>query len=330
MILVDSGSRDACENFALEAYLAGERDLGDAALMLWQTEPTLMLGRYQDARLEIDLARAQAEGVAVVRRPSGGGTIYTDRGGWQFSVIDRAPDAGIRFDKYIAPVVEALRAMGVPAAFNGRNDLVAGGRKFSGNAQYRIAGAAVHHGSLLFSTDLSRMEALTTPPREKLRSKGIRSVRDRVVNLCQFMAPDMTAEAFGQELLLRLAAGCAHYALDDADRARVRAIASQRFSGWARVFGDAPPFELERTAKLAGGWATFRLDVRRGRIARCGVSGDFFATVGADAIDAALRGCPYREADVCDALVRAGLDGAIYRVGVAELARAIVPGNGAE
>ena len=70
-----------------------------------------------DARLEIDLARARAEGVAVVRRPSGGGTIYTDRGGWQFSVIDRAPDAGIRFDKYIAPVVEALRAMGVPAAF---------------------------------------------------------------------------------------------------------------------------------------------------------------------------------------------------------------------
>ena len=200
MILVDFNSLDACEHFALEYYLATERDLGETALLLWRTEPTLMVGKYQNARLEINLPLARALGVKIVRRLSGGGTIYTDPGGWQFSFIDRGGGEEIQFESYIAPVVSALRAMGVPARFNGRNDLTVDGRKFSGNAQYRVAGTTVHHGSLLFDTDLARMEALTTPSEEKLRSKSIRSVRERVTNLREHIGRTMTVEAFGRSM----------------------------------------------------------------------------------------------------------------------------------
>ena len=327
MILVDFNSLDACEHFALEYYLATERDLGETALLLWRTEPTLMVGKYQNARLEINLPLARALGVKIVRRLSGGGTIYTDPGGWQFSFIDRGGSEEIQFESYIAPVVSALRAMGVPARFNGRNDLTVDGRKFSGNAQYRVAGATVHHGSLLFDTDLARMEALTTPSEEKLCSKSIRSVRERVTNLREHIGRAMTVEAFGRRLAEALAPDGSVCELNGGDSARIREIAARRFEGWDNAIGAAPAFGIERSGRLDGGEVSFRLDIRRGRIEGCAVSGDFFAAVDASAFESALKGCPYRTEDVRAALVRAGLDRAIYCASAGELAQ-IIAGDG--
>ena len=113
---------------------------------------------------------------------SGGGTIYTGMGGWQFTFIQHKEAGEIEFSQYIAPVIGALGEMGVSAAFNGRNDLTIDGKKFSGNAQYRLGDCIVHHGSLLFGTDIAQMVASTTVDSYKITSKSIKSVRDRVTN----------------------------------------------------------------------------------------------------------------------------------------------------
>ena len=131
---------------------------------------------------------------------SGGGTIYTDLGGWQFTFIDYGDTDEIHFQEYIAPVIDALRALGIPAEFNGRNDLVIEGRKFSGNAQYKLGGNTVHHGSLLYATDIAQMVAATTVDEYKILSKSIKSVRDRVTNISEHMQTPLSPEAFKEHM----------------------------------------------------------------------------------------------------------------------------------
>ena len=157
MIYIETGSTDVCYDFALEYYFTLEKRLSDTVFLFWRTTPTLMVGKYQNVLEEVDKPYADAHGIRIVRRMSGGGTIYTDLGGWQFSFIQHRETGEIEFSQYIMPVLEALEEMGVHAAFNGRNDLTIQGRKFSGNAQYRLGGCIVHHGSLLFDTDVQKM-----------------------------------------------------------------------------------------------------------------------------------------------------------------------------
>lgn len=134
MIYVETGSTDVYYNFGLENYFAVEKRLPDTVFLFWQTTPTLMVGKYQNVVEEIDQSYAAANGIHLVRRMSGGGTIYTDLGGWQFSFIQHKDAKQIEFQQYIQPILAALRSMGVEAVFNGRNDLTIAGRKFSGNA----------------------------------------------------------------------------------------------------------------------------------------------------------------------------------------------------
>ena len=146
MIYIETGSTDVYYNFGLENYFTVEKRLPDTVFLFWRTTPTLMVGKYQNILEEINKPYADAHGIHLVRRMSGGGTIYTDLGGWQFSFIQHREAGEIEFGQYIAPVIGALEEMGVTASFNGRNDLTIDGRKFSGNAQYRLGDCIVHHG----------------------------------------------------------------------------------------------------------------------------------------------------------------------------------------
>lgn len=128
MIYIETGSTDVYYNFGLENYFAVEKRLPDTVFLFWRTTPTLMVGKYQNILEEINKPYADAHGIRLVRRMSGGGTIYTDLGGWQFTFIQHADAQEIEFHQYIAPVISALRELGVNAAFNGRNDLTIDGK----------------------------------------------------------------------------------------------------------------------------------------------------------------------------------------------------------
>ena len=133
MIYIETNSADVCYNFGAEYYFTAEKPLDGTVFLFWRTTPTLMVGRYQNVLEEVDRAYADAHGIRIVRRMSGGGTIYTDLGGWQFTFIEDARAEDIQFQRYISPVIDALAELGVEAAFNGRNDLTIAGRKVSGD-----------------------------------------------------------------------------------------------------------------------------------------------------------------------------------------------------
>ncbi len=308
MIFVDTGSRDAAFHFGAEYYFAAERDLLAPVFMLWSTAPTLMIGKYQNVFEEVDLAFAREAGIKITRRLSGGGTIYTDEGGFQYTFIEKGGDL-IDFSEYMSPVAEALRRMGVPAEISGRNDMLIDSKKISGNAQFKLGGKTVHHGSLLFDTDLCMMERASRPPEYKITSKSIKSVRDRVTNIKEAAGLDMTAERFADELVRQIAevsGGMERYELTAADRERIEELADAHFRGRDTVFLHSPAFDVEKVCHLPGGTVKLLFSVKNGVIKDVAAEGDFFSVEGTDALND-LIGTPFEKGSVAEKIKQSSL-----------------------
>ena len=321
MICIYHPGTDVASHLACEYYFATEKKLGDTVFMLWHSRPTLVVGKFQNTFEEINLRYAEEKGIDIVRRLSGGGTVYQDGGGCQFAFVDYGADSGIDFTSYLRPVVDALSKIGVPASFNGRNDLVAGGRKFSGNSQYRLKGTTVHHGTLLFDTDISEMVGATAVDPYKIESKSIKSVRDRVVNLIEYL-PDFTIDRLRDFLAdAVLGENGVRYELTEEDNARIAQIAEEIFRPWEFRFGSNPKFDIEKVGRFTGGKMEFQLSVEKGRIAKVAVRGDFFASVDTDILCEALLGVTYTYDAVKEALIP--FEGQIYGVTVEEMANLI-------
>lgn len=200
MKVFESGSLEPLENLSWEARLFDTFD-GTDILFLWRNRPCVIVGKNQNLENEADLARCHALGVQVLQRSTGGGAVYQDMGNVNFSYItwdDPAFDSP--YESFLSPLLTFLRELGLPAEFNGRNDLCIGERKFSGSAARVWEGTLLHHGTMLVSCDLDRMAALLTPERSKLARHGVSSVRARVMNLSELL-PGLTPE----ELMTKLA-----------------------------------------------------------------------------------------------------------------------------
>lgn len=196
-IYIENDSLDVYYNFALEYYLTSEKPFRDKTVFLiWRTTPTVMVGKFQNTYREINSRFVEENDINVVRRMSGGGTIFTDLGGWQFTFIAPAQSEQISFREYTEPVIEVLQSLGVEAYFDGRNDIMVDGKKVSGNAQYMRNGFVVHHGSLLYSTDLDMLERSTVSNEEKLQSKGVSSVREHVGNISDYFTDPLSMTEF--------------------------------------------------------------------------------------------------------------------------------------
>ena len=323
MIYIETGSTDVYYNFGFENYFTLEKRLPDTVFLFWRTTPTLMVGKYQNVLEEINKPYADEHGIHIVRRMSGGGTIYTDLGGWQFSFIQHREAEEIEFQQYIAPVLDALAELGVTATFNGRNDLTIDGRKFSGNAQYRLGDCIVHHGSLLFDTNIQQMVESTTVDGYKILSKSIKSVRDRVTNIAEHLPAPMDPVTFKECMVRHILGGGTVYEITPEDDARIRQLGDEKFRRWACIYGADPKFNIERTGRLAGGKMQFKIDVQKGVIRHAAVYGDFFSTLDAETICAALVGCRYDRGAVLEALRAHGIDGAVYRITAEEMAAII-------
>ena len=257
-------------------------------------------------------------------RPCGSGTVYHDLGNVNYTYIVRA-NGTVDYDAVLSPVIAALNAIGVPARKNRTCDIAIGDLKISGSAQRMIKGRLLHHGTLLFDTDIEQMVASTTVDSYKITSKSIKSVRDRVTNISEHLPVPMDAETFKETMVRHIMNGSTDtYTVTPEDDARIREIAGEQFQSWERIFGRRPKFTIDRTGSFAGGKVQFKLDVQKGRIRDAAVYGDFFSTLDADTLCAALMGCPYERGAVPAALRSHGIDGAVYRISAEELASVVV------
>ena len=326
MIYIDSNSSSPYFNFALEEYLLTEKNLEeDEIFLFWRTNPTVMIGRYQNTYCEINEKYVEENNINVVRRNSGGGTIYTDMGAWQFTFIEKNyKEERISFGKFTGPIVDALKKQGVDAHFNSRNDLLIGKKKFSGNAQYRKNNCMLHHGSILFNTDIKAMVESITVSQDKIIAKGIKSVRERVINVSEVMEENITSEEFRDIMLRNLLKGNKVYTLNEEDIAAVNKIKEEKFESWNWNYGKNPVFNVERWKRFDGGRVNFKLNVKKGIIRECTIEGDFFLSGDICRIEEAFVNCKYIKEDLQKILDELDIDKYFYRITKKDLLECLI------
>ncbi len=278
---LDLTCTDPSRNLAMEQHVFDALPRDRAYFMLWQNDNAIIIGKHQNTLAEINAPYVRAHGIRVVRRLSGGGAVYHDLGNLNFTFITDAGDtAKLDFRLFCLPVVRTLEGFGVRAEVNGRNDITIDGKKFSGNSQYLRQGRVMHHGTILFDSDLSVVADALRVDESKLRAKGVRSVRSRVTNVRPYLPDCVTLAEFRAALLqniLRETPG-GEYVPTPADEAAVDALCAERYGTYDWNYGASPECTLLRRVRIEGcGTVEAYITIEHGVIAQLEFRGDFFS-----------------------------------------------------
>lgn len=290
----NKGITDPRINLALEEYVLQNFGEKDTYLLFYVNEPSIIIGRNQNTVEEINTDYVDKHGIKIVRRLSGGGAVYHDEGNLNFSFITK--DDGERFHDFATftkPVVKALNSIGVPAELIGRNDLLVEGRKISGNAQFSTRGRMFSHGTLMLDSEIENVVSALNVRKEKIESKGIKSIRSRVANISEYLTEKITMDDFKRLLLQSIyetedLTHIPRYELTEEDWKKVYDIADQRYMKWEWNYGKSPSFNIKHSHKFDSGLLDVRLDVKKGMIEKCTIFGDFFGLGNIEVLEEAL------------------------------------------
>jgi len=309
-VYIDVTSTDPHFNLALEQYVFDRLPRDRQYFLFWQNDNAVIIGKHQNTLAEINESYVRQHGIRVVRRLSGGGAVYHDLGNLNYTWITNAGDtAQVDLRKFCQPVADALRSLGADACVSGRNDIFIGDQKVSGNAQYIRDGRVMHHGTLLFDSDLSILSnALNVDP-SKIKAKGIRSVRSHVTTIRPHLRQPVSLPDFKSLLLKHLfPGGVEQYSLTETDVAAIEELRAQRYDTWSWNYGASPACSLMRKQRFEGcGTIEAHIQLEQGRIAAITFHGDFFSAIGPEVLTEKLIGRRLTEEDCLSVLENANI-----------------------
>lgn len=278
---LDLTTTDATLNLATEQYIFDHFPRNQSYFMLWQNRKAIVIGKHQNTTAEINEDYVRNNNVQVVRRLSGGGAVYHDLGNLNFTFISDVENLeSLNFRLFCTPLINVLKEMGIHAKLSGRNDLTIDGLKFSGNSQYVRNGRVLHHGTILFSSDLDAVEQALCVDRTKIQAKGIQSVRSRVTNICDHLPSGETLSQFRQQLLSHVIAqnSATPCTFTEADLLAIRELQMQRYSSWDWNYGKSPECTLLKRRRVDGcGLIEILISLNHGLIDSIVFQGDFFS-----------------------------------------------------
>ncbi|MBQ2766626.1 MAG: lipoate--protein ligase [Clostridia bacterium] len=276
-------------NLAIEEYLLTHTD--DDVFMLWQNRPTVVIGKNQNAYVEVNLAYAEEAGITVSRRITGGGAVYHDLGNVNYTFITSVDRArALDYAYFTRPIIDALADLGLVCQLSGRNDLLCEGRKFSGNAQYCSGGRILHHGTLLFDSDTEIMQRVLKINREKLEYHAVKSHQSRVVNLRTLMSEPIGTEDFIAAIERKVAASAEHTippSGEEIDRLRARNASAAWICAEKRYLTD---YTVYRQKKYPFGMVKAEIKLNKNQIEGIVLSGDFFGSSPIETLESMLIG----------------------------------------
>ena len=274
---------DPAFNLAAEQYVFDNLPKDRTYFMLWQNDNAIIIGKHQNTLAEINLNFVKEKNIQVVRRLSGGGAVYHDMGNLNFTFItDAKEQESINFKLFCLPIVRTLEKLGIHAEIGGRNDITIAGQKFSGNSQYIKDGRVLHHGTILFQSDLSVVgKALQVDP-AKIQAKGIKSVRSRVTNVADHLTEKIDLESFRSLLISQLLEEQAgdEYIFSQEDISKINDISKERYATWEWNYGHSLECTTHKKMRFEGcGTVESFITVDRGLISKIVFAGDFFSVI---------------------------------------------------
>lgn len=296
-------------NMAAEEYLM--KNFDDDIFMLWRASRSVLIGKNQNSLAEINYDYVKENNIDVVRRLSGGGTVFCDLGNTNFAFIVTDNTAFSDFRRFTRPILEVLQSLGVNAEFSGRNDLTIEGKKFSGNAQYKYKNRLLHHGTLLFSSDLSDLVKSINPPKIKYESKGISSIKSRVTNIAEHLKTPLDIMEFRQlinEHIKKVEKNAEFYHFNEVDINEIKKIEAERFSTWTWNFGSSPKYSGHHAIKFSHGLVEVYYESKKGILTGVKFYGDFFSKEDVENVEKLLLNTPHTEVCILKALSAIELD----------------------
>jgi len=307
MIYYISKTHDTAFNIALEEYCFKKLKDEDEIFLLWINEPSIIVGKYQNTIEEINTEYTREKGIHVIRRISGGGAVYHDLNNLNYTIISNRDKGqeGFNFKEFSKPIIETLAELGVKAEFTGRNDLEIDGQKFCGNAQAYIKDRVMHHGCLLFNVDFSALGDALKVSKDKIESKGVKSVRSRVTNILPHLKTPITVEEFGDkimEYMKKQYPDMKEYVFSKEELDYIAKRAEVKRS-WEWNYGESPEFNITRGKRFKNGKIQIFATVENSRIKNIKFYGDFFGkNEDLSEIENLLKNVKYTAEDVKEKL----------------------------
>ena len=254
LLYIPNPCHDPYYNQAFEEFVFTNIPSEDI-LLLWRNGPAVVCGSYQNVFAEVNVPVAQEQGIAIVRRPSGGGTVFHDLGNLNYTIIKNCKSERVEYTQFLTPVISALNRMGIPVSINRTSDIAIDGKKVSGSAQRVSKNRVMHHGTLLYNAALKELTASANGMRSYFETKGIPSVPWPVTNMIDHMEDrSMSTDQFQEKLLetLKQDMPIETYYLTPEEEQQVRELADSKYRTWAWTFGKSPAFTYRRSFELNG------------------------------------------------------------------------------
>ncbi|KRU24559.1 lipoyltransferase and lipoate-protein ligase [Clostridium sporogenes] len=287
-------------NLALEEYLLKNVDIREDYFILWQNEPTIVIGKHQNTLKEINMNFVKDNNINVVRRNSGGGAVYHDLGNINFTFITKYDEKHLLdFKTFTNPVVYSLGKLNVKAELSGRNDILIDGRKISGNSQHIYKDRFLHHGTLLFNSELENLVKALNVDNDKILSKGIESIKSRVTNIKEHVKEDIFMEEFKEILIENIfiwnKSSLKEYNLTNDHINDIEKLMEEKYMTWQWNYGYSPEFNYRNSKRFQGGKVEVLLNIVEGHINECKIYGDFLGLMDVSEIEKRIIGIKYGE-----------------------------------
>lgn len=299
MLLINNTSTNAYFNLAMEEYFL--KNTNEDIFMLWRNESAIIVGKNQNTLSEINYEYVKQNKIKVVRRQSGGGAVFHDLGNINFTFISCNDNSFSDFKRFTMPIIDALKNLNIQSEFSGRNDLLIDNQKFSGNAQYNYKNKVMHHGTLLFSSEINDLSSALKVKPSKFIGKSVKSVKSRVTNIANHLEQDMTVLEFKNYLMnfinSKYENNCL-YELSEEDINEINKLVEDKYNTWQWNFGHSPKYALNNEIKYPGGNIEFSLNVEKGLIKEIKFFGDFFGKKDVSYIEDLLKNTNHNEASI--------------------------------
>ncbi|MDF1546651.1 MAG: lipoate--protein ligase [Bacteroidales bacterium] len=275
LLCIDNNCTDPYFNLATEEFLLKNKT--DDVFMLWINEPVVVVGKHQNAMAEVNLDFVQKENIKVARRLSGGGTVYHDLGNLNFTYIMNGEKGKlVDFTRYTNDILEVLNKLDVPAIRNQRNDLVINNEKFSGNAEHIFKQRVIHHGTLLFNSNLEVLNEAIKVKVGEYSDKAVQSVRSKVTNIVPYLSKNTTLNFLRDRLMQFMFKKYEHaigYVLNDKELHEIDKLKTEKYATWDWIFGYSPKYVLKKVLKISNVQLDAELTIKKGQIIAVNFSG---------------------------------------------------------
>ncbi len=269
MIYIERTHTDPFFNIATEEYLL--KNLQDEILMFWQSTDSVILGKHQNTLKEVNLEYVNLHEIPVIRRISGGGTVFHDLGNINYTLITRGEKQEnlVDFKKFTLPVIRFLEQFGLKTQFEGKNNLTLDGKKFSGNSAHVFKNRVMHHGTFLFETKLNVLEQIINPDWMGIQDKSIGSIKASVTNISSHLSENITLESFKQRMedfFTDYFEISSRQNLTHAMIADIQKLADEKYHLWSWNYGYSPKYSFKNEVQTATGTFQVEMKVKDGHI----------------------------------------------------------------